>query len=477
VVSLIDPLAVASESRPEQPGIIDDAGRVLTYGEWMQQSRRVAAIVGDRVPSGSFVLLAFSNADVLAYAAAFYGIVGAGSVAVPVSLPAPPAVIEEAFTRVGANLVLTSQRLGADVPTLILGDLGSGPGADLRRNFDPDALAQVLFSSGTTGRPKAIAVPHGNLSTVPKAEMVQRDSRRPQVLHSLPIGSSAFQNQLFRSVALDYTVHVLRLFNPGKVLRILQEGDVTSLVLVPAMVALLLEAAENGDEFSRVESIGTTGSFFQPGRHAALRLLFPNAIITTNYGSTEAAPAGTSGLVDPERPLRVGWPNPGCEVRVTDDFGDEVACGAPGAIWMRAKGVPPRRYLNPDASDDDVFQHGWTRMGDLGCLDVDGSLLLINRSSQAISVGGTKVSGPEVEATISRHPDVVDCAVFGEDHDVLGQELFAEIVTRAAVSESDILQFLRQRLAREKVPTSIRFVASIRRNSMGKRPSKQGVVE
>lgn len=237
-------------------------------------------------------------------------------------------------------------------------------------------------------------------------------------------------------------------------------------MLAPAMVSMMHECTGDDEQYPHVASVGMTGSMPMPYHHAVLTQIFPKAEITTNFGATEAAPAGTSRSYDPDQPLNVGWPRQGCAVRITTESGEQAVCGQVGVVWLSALGAPTRRYLHQELNAKH-FDGPWVRTGDLGYLKHDGSLVLAGRVTQIISVGGRKVSPDEVETYLSRHPRVKDVSVYALPHRILGEQVAARVVAEG-VTAADLKRFARGGLAPFKVPVHIEFFDALTRNPMGK---------
>ncbi len=471
-VNIVTLFRAAARQRADLVALVDDAGNSLTFGQWFDRSRLIAAAIQDLVPRQAPVLVGFRNSEVLDYAATFMAVVGSAAVAVPVRLPAPRSELDRIAALTGAKCLLSAKAVDAAVPNYTIGALTEGAEpADLIEKLDWSESAQILFSSGTSGLPTAIVVPHGNLAWNQKPPSATQRSRQ-LLLHSYPLGTSAFQTQFMRSITHDFKVRVLSVFDPKKVLRILGSENVTTVLFTPAMINILSDVISEDDVFPSVESVGATGSFMKPGQYELLKRVFPSAEIITSYGSTEASPASTSRRFDPSRPLNVGVVNPGCAIKITNDLGEELPAGEPGTIWLSALGAPARRYMDEQLNQHRFDGH-WIRMGDIGHLEEDGSLVLTGRPTDVISVGGLKVSGPEVESVLSRHPAVRDIAVFAQPHPLLGEQVAAEVVPRFPVEERDIIAFARQNLAQHKVPAVVLFVDEIERNAMGKIPVRR----
>jgi acyl-CoA synthetase (AMP-forming)/AMP-acid ligase II len=173
-------------------------------------------------------------------------------------------------------------------------------------------------------------------------------------------------------------------------------------------------------------------------------------------------------LYDPAHPGSVGRAIDGGGVRIAAaGSGEPAGPGEVGEVWLRSP-ASPRAYFGDAEVSGEVFKAGWIRMGDLGRLDADGYLYLVDRSGDTVKAGGFKVSTLRVEEAIYEHPDIIEAAVVGVPHPVLGTELAAVVVTRGPVPPERLRRFLLDRLAPYEVPARVVETASLPRNAGGK---------
>jgi len=195
--------------------------------------------------------------------------------------------------------------------------------------------------------------------------------------------------------------------------------------------------------------------------------MFPAATIVNYYTSTEAAPAQTVMIVDPDRSASVGRPSGGSELKVVGPDGRPAGVGEQGEIWLRSP-AGTRAYYGDRRLTEDIFRGGWVRMGDIGYLDADGYLYLVDREGDIIKSGANKVSTLQVEAALYEHPAIAEAAVVGVPHPVLGRVVGAAVVTRIPVTAVDLRTFLMTRLARHELPSRVLFLDELPRNHAGK---------
>ncbi|MEO3861962.1 AMP-binding protein [Acrocarpospora sp. B8E8] len=330
-------------------------------------------------------------------------------------------------------------------------------------------LAQILYTSGTTGQPKGVAASHANLAFGHRPHPGYRMlSHSEHFLHAFPIGTNAGQMMLVNTLVAHPAALVASVFEAERFCALIAEHRVGTVFLVPSMaVDLLNSGAWRRHDLSSVLLLSSSADALPPHVAVALPEAFPKATIVNFYTSTEAVPAQTTMIVDPARPHSVGRATESGDLRITGDDGAAAEIGEVGEVWLRAPAAQRSYYGDPQASER-VFQRGWTRMGDLGYLDRDGYLYLVGRESDVIKSGGLKISTLQVEAALQEHPAVAEVAVLGVPHPVMGAMVAAAVVSRSPATADELRTFLHQRLARNEIPTRYAFVDALPRNELGK---------
>nr|WP_246269001.1 condensation domain-containing protein [Acrocarpospora macrocephala] len=330
-------------------------------------------------------------------------------------------------------------------------------------------LAQILYTTGTTGRPKGVAASHANLAFGHRPHPGYRMlSHSEHFLHAFPIGTNAGQMMLVNTLVAHPAALVASVFEAERFCALIAEHRVGTVFLVPSMaVDLLNSGAWRRHDLSSVLLLSSSADALPPHVAVALPEAFPKATIVNFYTSTEAVPAQTTMIVDPARPHSVGRATESGDLRITGEDGEAAGIGEVGEVWLRAPAAQRSYYGDPQASER-VFQRGWTRMGDLGYLDQDGYLYLVGRESDVIKSGGLKISTLQVEAALQEHPAVAEVAVLGVPHPVMGAMVAAAVVPRSPATADELRTFLHQRLARNEIPTRYAFVDALPRNELGK---------
>ena len=467
--TLPDLLRLRADEEPERVAVRRPGSTDLTFGEWQERSSAVAQELRQRgVGEGESVGLVYPESAWADYAVAFLGVLLAGAVAVPLSTRSAPAEIRGALSH--------SRAVGVVSPD---GDVAPDDGWALRERsqnggtsggwyvpVSPEDPAQLLYTSGTTGRPKAVVASHGNLAHGCTADRRRRPLGHSRLfLHGFPIGTNAGQIMLVNALNSSAAALPVARFVPGQVGRLIAEEGVGTLFVVPAMaVELLSSRVHERYDLSSLMLVGSTAAALPPAVAVGLTTALPGATIVNYYTSTEASPAQTTMVIDPARPGSVGRPI-GDGLRVLGPDGERVPVGETGEIWLRPPAWP-RAYLGEAASS--VFRDGWVRMGDLGRLDDAGYLYLVDREGDVVKSGAFKVSTLQVEAALHEHPDIAEAAVVGIPHPVLGTAVAAVVVADAPLTLPDVRRFLADTVSAHALPTRLLLVEALPHNAAGK---------
>ncbi|WP_378789638.1 class I adenylate-forming enzyme family protein [Nonomuraea fastidiosa] len=468
-----DLLARRAQEQPESPALVVAEVGTLTFGAWDRRSNAVArALIERGLAGGQRVGLVFDERDWIDLAVAWCGVMRAGCVAVPLSARLAPAELRHALTDCSVSAVLHGP--GIDPPDVggwrgTPADLDQADESPVRGDLQPGGLAQIIYTSGTTGKAKGVGATHANLAYGLSADPKRRSLLHSRhFLHAFPIGSNAGQTMLVNSLGARPAALTMPRFTPARFARLIESYRVGTVFVVPAMAIELLNArVHERHDLSSVRLLGSTAASLPPAVAAGMAKAFPKATIVNYYTSTEAAPAQTVMIVDPTRPASVGRPHSGGDLKIVCPDGRPAKTGETGEVWLRSP-VGTRSYYRDRGLSETVFRDGWVRMGDVGYLDADGYLYLVDRESDVIKSGAHKVSTLQVEAALYEHPSVAEAAVVGVPHPVLGRVTAAAVVTRSPVSAADLRTFLMDRLARHELPSRLLFVPELPKNHLGK---------
>ncbi|MDQ6725634.1 MAG: non-ribosomal peptide synthetase [Actinomycetota bacterium] len=437
----------------------------LTYGGWDARSNSVArGLVEQGVRPGDRVGLLFGNDRWADYAVAYLAVHKAGAAAVPIGSRFSGAELGTVLSHAGVAAVVSPAELRA---------LQAGRSTDpFQAPLAPDDLAEILYTSGTTGLPKGVACSHRNLMAhdLPADAAAAPAAGPVSFLHAFPIGTQAGQESLRVPLRIAGRVAIaLPSFDPDELCALVARHRVARLQLVPAMAQLVVvSGAHLHHDVSSVRRVILSSAPAAPALFARLAAAFPSATVWNAYALTEAGAARTLMEWDPSRPTAVGRPVGATEIRIADDTGEPVGTGATGEILLRRRGTPPRSYYGDPVATAEAFAKGWVHTGDIGHLDVEGYLHLTDRKKDLIITGGSNVSSVEVENALFEHPAVVEAAVVGLPHPVLGEDVAAAVVVRSTTTERELQDVVRARLAEHKVPHRVVLVDRLPRNASGK---------
>jgi long-chain acyl-CoA synthetase len=460
-------------------------GRDYTNVQQQRAGARAArALARLGVGAGDRVVVLLPNCPEVMQA--YGGILRLGAVIVPVVFLLSPDEVRHILEDSEARVVVTSPELVSKVegwtgPVVLVG--GGAGGLDwetllAREDADapivprqPSDLAVILYTSGTTGRPKGVALSHDNLAANARAaaSLYELD-RTAWALAVLPLSHSYGLTVMNAGNILGTRAVLLRWFNPELVLETIERFRVQSMAGVPTMYVYLLHYPDAG-RFD-TSSMRSWGSGAAP---LPLEIVEPfeakfGGRLMEGYGLTEASPVVSAHRLSGVRKLgSVGQPIPGVQVAILDDEDRPVPAGELGEICVRGPNVMLGYYRLPEETAR-TLRNGWLHTGDVGRLDADNFLYVVERKKDLIIRGGFNIYPREVEEILYAHPAVAEAAVIGMPDPVMGEEVLAFVVRKpGAEAEADaIIAFCQERLAKYKCPRRVRFVPSLPKTPVGK---------
>ena len=433
---------------------------------------------GDRV----LVLLPNSPEVLQAYA----GILKTGAVIVPVVFLLGPVEVGHILEDSGAKLVVTApefvDKLGDwPGPVVLVGAGARGPAwadviagePDTFATVDREAgdLAVILYTSGTTGRPKGVALSHDNLASNARAaaSLYELDRTRWSLM-VLPLSHSYGLTVMNAGNILGTRGVLLRWFHPEAVLEAIQRYRVESMSVVPTMLLYLLHHPD-AHRFD-TSSMRSWGSGAAP---LPLEIVEPfekkfGGRIQEGYGLTEASPVVSAHRLSGVRKLgSVGQAIPGVDVSILDDGDRPLPTGEIGEVCVRGPNVMLGYYGLPDETAR-TLRNGWLHTGDMGRLDADGFLFIVERKKDLIIRGGFNIYPREVEDVLYAHPAVAEAAVVGMRDPMLGEDVLAFVTLKpgATADAEALIAFCQTRLAKYKCPKQVRFLDVLPKTPIGK---------
>lgn len=460
---------------PDRVALMVESGRTLSYRDWDSRSDAVAGgLTGRGVRRGDAVALFFANSDWDDYAVVYLATHKIGAVAVPLSPQVAGPELGRRLTHSGAVGLLHARDIRPDLsgtPGCWVANLAELDGKHARTPDAPPApgdLAEIIYTSGTTHTPRGVACSHASIAVHDGPP--EPDGPLLRLLHAFPIGTNASQEALRISLRRgDRLPIALDGFDPDRCVAAIERYRIDRLQLVPAMAQVLVgSGAWRRHDLSSVQVITLSSAPTAPALLARLAEAFPAARLVNTYALTES---GTARTLNPDawhRPDSVGRPVGQTELRVLGEQGEPVAAGQVGELWLRRPGAPRREYFRDAAATAASFAADWLRTGDRGWLDDGGELHLVGRDEDMVICGGLNLSCVEVEHVLAEHPNVLEAAVLGVPHEVLGQQVAAAVVVSDPVDAPQLRAFVRSRLAEHKTPYRIVFVDRLPRTPSGK---------
>ncbi|HUI99308.1 MAG TPA: AMP-binding protein [Usitatibacter sp.] len=484
---------VAARAR-QRPGagyfVATETGRTLTFGELEASCRRVAALLGRIAGArGAHVSIVMPNG--LATLRILLGAMAGGYCVNPVNLLSQPEQMRYVIDHCDSRLVFAAPEWAPKVREMARGigraievvevdpDAQTLPGEGAHDDsfalpeVAADALALLMYTSGTTGKPKGVMLTQSNLCA--NAHAISAEHRlgpSDRVTAVLPLYHiNAFAVTMLAPIAHGGSLAMPPRFSAGRFWELATLHGCTWLNLVPTMVSYLLEAKAPPRESIRQVRFCRTASAPLPPEHLlAFQDRFGVGVIET-MGLTETVAPAFSNPWDPAKRKvgSVGKPS-GCEARIVDENGAPVADGTPGEIVIRGPQVTPGYYKNEEATKAAFFPDGWFRSGDVGVRDADGYFFVTGRIKELIIKGGENIAPREIDEVLLRHPAVLDAAAVGIPDRHYGQEIMACVIRRpgATCAEGELRDFCIEHLGPFKTPKVIRFVEDLPRGPSGK---------
>jgi long-chain acyl-CoA synthetase len=418
----------------------------------------------------------------------YYGILRAGGVVVPMNvllvgrevgfyLEDPGAKLLfcwEGFTEAAAT---GAEAAGAEMITVAPGAfeklLGAAEPVREVAEVDAEDTAVILYTSGTTGKPKGAELTHRNLRRNAEVSVTTllRMTEEDVLLGALPLFHSFGQTVCMNCSALvGACLTMIPRFDPGKALEIVERDRVTVFAGVPTMyTAMLNHPGHERVDVSSLRACVSGGASMPEQIMRSFEEEF-GCTILEGYGLSETSPVASFNHPDRERkPGSIGTPIDGVEMKVVDDEDNEVAPGEVGEIVIRGHNVMKGYRNRPDATDE-AMRGGWFHSGDMARIDEDGYFFIVDRKKDMILRGGYNVYPREIEEVLYEHPAVMEVAVVAVPHDELGEDVGAAVALKAGqqATAEELQEYAKQHVAAYKYPRRIWFVEELPKGPTGK---------
>ncbi|MDZ8227741.1 acyl-CoA synthetase [Nostoc sp. ChiVER01] len=494
------PLIIRAEEHNEKTAIAT-TDRAFTYRDLLHTSGQIATGLLNNSEDLQEQRVAFLIPPGFEYVATQWGIWRAGGIAVPLCISHPRPELEYVITNSGASIIIAHPNfedilrslapqaslaeehnlrfiLTSETPPYNIGRL---PEIDITRR------ALILYTSGTTGKPKGVVTTHQNIQAQVTSLTTAWEWRSSdRILHILPLHHiHGIINVLTCALWAGAECHLLSKFDAETVWNRICDGNLTLFMAVPTIYVKLIATWETASkERQKSMSAGCAKMRLMVSGSAALPVqvlekwqTISGHFLLERYGMTEIGMALSNPLHGERLAGYVGKPLPEVEVRLVDENGELVPAGTPGEIQVKGPGVFIEYWQNPQATAK-AFQDGWFRTGDTAVVENGNYRILGRMSVDIIKTGGYKVSALEIEEVLRSHPDIQECAVVGVADPEWGERVCAALVLQGSqpLTLESLRSWAKERLAVYKVPTQILIVEELPRNAMGK-VTKPTVVE
>ncbi len=467
-------LAMRVAGSPDDTVMNVDDSASITYAEWDRRSNAVAhGLLQRGVQRGDVVALFFGGLDWIEYIVGYMAILKSGGTAIHLNDTMPPEEVRRRLRQTAPVGIIRGEAQtapehdGAWAATV--GELDSGDASPVDVKITPEDYSDILYSSGTTTMSKSVRVPHGNLTFGKGPEGFRQLGDPRPLITPMQVGTTASVTTTNVALTLRATLIVSPPGDVERMAELIERYEVGSVMINPMVAVRLVTArVHERHDFSTVHTLGTAAAPMPPPIAERLLEMFPGATLRGSYTEISAVPGVIVHTYNPEKPLGIGKPSPSTQMMIVDSQGQPVPEGEVGEIWIR--GSAPRRIPVDPALD---HPGGWTHTEDLGRVDSDGDLILLDRIHDAVPVNGHLVSTIEVESVVYRHPGVREAAVIGlpgED----GKPRVAAIIAWNESADVDGLRaFLAERLDPYQLPESFHTVDSLPFSPNGKVRKKE----
>ncbi len=487
-------LSSAARAHPDRAAIIFE-NSTLSFGELNEKVNKLASGLQKLgIRKGDRVMVQLANGPEIIVA--HYALIKAGAIAVPLNVMYVAHEITYIGRDTGASAVITDSKFYlvlqknysdlAELKHIILTDAAVVDGchrsqdlvADSTAHVDTvvggyDDIVSIIYTSGTTGRPKGATQTHRSILTnVSSLCHFNKFNQEDRLLCALPLFNNFALNVVMMSAFyMGIPLILVDRFEAQKVLAHITEHRVTYFAGTPTMYVYLLQSYDPARHDVTALRVVNSGGAHCPAKLATDMERTFNVIFLDGYGQTEGCGFTTlNPIVGIRKPESVGVPIANVWIKIVDDLSRELPAGEVGEILEKGDVFSIHGYWNRPEINREVYENGWFRSGDLGYLDADGYLFVVDRKQDLIITGGANIYPVEVEEVLYTHPAVALAAVIGIPDEVKGELAKAYIVLKKGMhaTEDDLIEFVRSKMAKFKAPRMVEFVESLPQGPTGK---------
>lgn len=474
-VPLVHSLLALVRLHPDRPAFLLAEDGSVSFRHFGGMISAVASrLRREGVTKGDRILLCAPNGTALA--AAYFATHAVGCVAVPLDFDAPPEAAQQLAAECEPRLALTAKDLAIPLPTVPLPSAcnDAGDSSEIVPECSLEDVADILYTTGTTGNHKGVVLTHGNIAQAATninafvgGQLGDIEVVPIPLSHSFGLGRLRCMAQTGVTLAMEVGMR-----NAAKVLQHILQERATGLALVPAGFELLLRMTKDrlGDARDHLRYIEIGSSTMSLETKHKLMALLPDTRICHHYGLTEASrSAFIEYHADQEKLTSIGRPAPNVQITIRSDDGRDLGPGEYGEVVIHGGMVMKEYWRRPELTQA-TLRDGWLHTGDWGCKDSDGYFYLVGRRADLINVAGLKVSPAEVERLLNTHPAITESACVGvpDPQGMTGECVKAFLVSHAPVSEVELIAWLRPHIEEYKIPRLWEHVECIPKTASGK---------
>jgi long-chain acyl-CoA synthetase len=477
------------EVRGDYPALLFE-GRWHGSNELFSRSQRLAAGLADLgIAPGDRVVVCMANCPEVSIT--YQALWRAGAVVTPATFLLPVPELRHVIADAEARAVITTPEFAPKVAEAIeglahvsfaicteaadgviqLGELEQAEPREIVARSDED-LAALLYTGGTTGRAKGVMLSHANLWF--SGRQAHDAAHVPGVIRQLTTLPLSHAYGLLVTIASMHNDEqginvLLRWFDPAAFLKLIGEHRLQLSAVVPTMLQILLGMPLEDYDLSSLRWLSSGGAPLAPEVEHEFRRRVPSVTIRQGYGLTESAALISTNPTDGVRSGSVGRPVPGTDVEIRDDDGRVLPAGEAGEVCARSPGIMQGYWQAPEATAE-AIEDGWLHTGDIGYLDADGYLYIVDRKKDLIIRGGFNVYPRDVEDVLVQHPAVQMAAVVGRPSERHGEEVvaFVSLAPDAELTGEDLVAWARERIGGYKYPREVHVVDAIPLTPVGK---------
>jgi long-chain acyl-CoA synthetase len=489
VAMLVETLLESAMKRGDCPAVADGT-RSLTYRQLVGLSVVMRKHVEQATQRPHVGILLPSTA---VCAATVYGALWAGKTIVPLNFMLQPAEVAAIVVDSEIDTVFTTKffrELAGALPCKVVyvedlsiqEDMAAMAQAPVATGGVPqlppvpkvgrDDTAVLLYTSGTSGKPKGVCQTYGNLrSNIDASIEYARLKADHHFLGLVPLFHSfGLTAMLLIPVRLGASAYYLPRFQPSAVIDAIREQQVSVTMLVASMFAALLRSKTGGpDDFKSIQFAIAGGEAFPDAVFHAFKARFGVEVLQ-GYGMSEASPVVSLNTPWAHKVGSVGQAIPGVTVAAFDDDGQKLAADSTGELWVKGPNVMKGYYKKPEETAAALTSEGWYKSGDMGVVDAEGFIKITGRKKEMIIVGGENVYPREIESVLEQHPAVSEAAVIGQKDESRGEVVVAFAILHEGASATDIelRDFCRDKIAGFKIPRRVIIAKELPRGGTGK---------